>query len=227
MNFFTSDWHFFHGNIMKFCHRYGSAYGLDDIDVQRLEAGEKIKVTQEAIDLMNNYLWDGINNTVGEDDTLYVLGDVLYTKRYQERAEEVVGRIKCKNIHLIIGNHDKENILKHLFSSAQRQLVIGANNKKITMCHHAMVSWDRSTHGSTQLYGHYHAGAEEWLDKLFPTRKSMDVGVDNVSKILAKKANLSEPLPEHYRPISELEIQELMGQRRTCDPQTANRLEKD
>ena len=101
MVFFTSDWHFFHGNIMKYCLRYGYTLGLDDIDKQRMEAREKVKVTQEAIELMNNYLWDGINNTVGEDDTLHVLGDVLFTskKLYRERAEEVIGKINCKNIH--------------------------------------------------------------------------------------------------------------------------------
>jgi calcineurin-like phosphoesterase family protein len=214
---------------MKYCRRYGFAYGLDYIDKQRMEAGEKVKVTQEAIDLMNNYLWDGINNTVGEDDTLYILGDVLFTskKRYYERAKEVVGRINCKNIHLIIGNHDYEDILEPLFSSVQRQKVITVHNQDLTMCHHAMVSWDRSNRKATQLYGHYHGGAEEWLDKLFPTRKSMDVGVDNVAKILAKRAGLPEPLPEHYRPLSILEIQEIMAQKRTCDPQSHARMQKD
>jgi len=188
-----------------------------------------VKVTQEAIELMNNYLWDGINNTVGEDDTLHVLGDVLFTskKLYRERAEEVIGKINCKNIHLTIGNHDKADILKDLFSSVRRGRVMRVHNQDITTCHHAMVSWDRSGHGATQLYGHYHNGAEEWLNKLFPTRKSMDVGVDNIAKRLAKKANLPEPLPEHYRPISALEVQEIMSQKRTCDPQAAHRLEKD
>jgi len=225
----TADLHCYHGNIMRYCCRYGYTHGLDYLDKQRMEAGEKTKVTQEAVDLMNNYLWDGINNTVGENDTLHILGDVLFTskKLYRKRAEEVVDRINCKNIHLIIGNHDIVDILKPLFSSVHRSRVIRVHNQDITMCHHAWVSWDRSGHGATQLYGHYHGGAEEWLDKLFPTRKSMDVGVDNIAKRLAKKANLPEPLPEHYRPISALEVQEIMSQKRTCDPQAASRLEKD
>lgn len=211
---------------MIYCHRYGFDYGLDDLDRQRMEGGEKIKVTQEAVELMNDYIVDGVNNTVGEEDTLWVLGDVLFSPKglYRERAKSIIDRINCKNIHLIIGNHDNVDILEPLFSSVAAQQGIIVHNQNITMCHHAMVSWHRSGRGAIQLYGHYHGGSEEWLDRLFPTRKSMDVGIDNVARILAKKAGLLEPLPEHYRPISILEIREIMAKKPTCDPQAHDRM---
>ena len=220
---------------MIYCRRYGYTHGLDDLDRQRMEGGEKIKVTQEAVELMNNYIVDGVNDTVGKDDTLYVLGDVLFSpkKLYRERLEGIISRINCKNIHLILGNHDPDpdkddqakTILETFFSSVRRQRVISVHNQTIALCHHAMVSWDKSGRGATQLYGHYHGGAEAWLDRILPTRKSMDVGIDNVAKILSKRAGLLEPLPEHYRPISALEVQKIMVSKRTCDPQAAARFE--
>src|SRR5699024_1596488 len=52
----------------------------------------------------NQTIVDGINSTVGEDDTLYCLGDWSFGGL--DKIWEFRKQIKCKNIHLILGNHD-------------------------------------------------------------------------------------------------------------------------
>ena len=54
-----------------------------------------------SLELMNQVLIDGINGTVGPNDTLYHLGDAVW-HGYEQKFWE---RIRCKVI-LILGNHD-------------------------------------------------------------------------------------------------------------------------
>ncbi len=58
-----------------------------------------------------------------------------------------------------------------------------------------MAVLNKSHHGAIHLYGHSHSSAEEGLDKKFPGRRSMDVGIDNAYRLLGE-----------YRPFSWDEI---------------------
>jgi calcineurin-like phosphoesterase family protein len=53
---------------------------------------------------MNATLVDNINNKVGENDILIHLGDWSFGGF--DKIVEFRERIKCKNIHLVLGNHD-------------------------------------------------------------------------------------------------------------------------
>lgn len=103
MIYFTSDTHFGHANI----------------------AGKNVSKWKEgyrdfnSLGDMNAALIKGINDTVGQHDTLYHLGDWSFGGI--ENIWKFRSQIICQEIHLILGNHDhhiEENrILPNVISS--------------------------------------------------------------------------------------------------------------
>lgn len=87
--FFTSDTHFHHKNI---CH-----------GVSRW-ADERTCRPFETLEEMDQKLIENINSTVGEDDILVHLGDWSFGG--SDQIWNFRKQINCKNIHLILGNHD-------------------------------------------------------------------------------------------------------------------------
>jgi len=58
----------------------------------------------ETLDKMNSAIVNNINELVGQDDVLIHLGDWSFGGF--EQIEEFYNRLICKNIHLVLGNHD-------------------------------------------------------------------------------------------------------------------------
>lgn len=194
MKYFTSDTHYSHSNICRGTSKWGS------VD----ENGSFI-VSNKTRDFsclsdMNNSIVDNINAVVKENDELYHLGDVSFGGI--ENLWNFRKRINCKNIHLILGNHDG-NILKNrtlpncywdsdhknildgdsnsieeivyardLFSSIQDILLIKENKISIIMCHYPQEYWEDSEKGSWHLHGHLHGGLPQ------TEFKRIDVGLD-------------------------------------------------
>lgn len=160
MIYFTSDTHFGHRRIIEYCNR-----PFDNVHI------------------MDQVILDRINETVGVDDTLYILGD--FTFRGGKPAG-YVSRIKCQDIHLILGNHDKRSdYIDNMsasridvgFTSVQEVKEIIYCNQRIYLSHYAARVWPASHKGSWMLYGHSH-GKLDNEDKN-SSRKTLDVGVDN------------------------------------------------
>lgn len=82
--FFTSDTHFNHTNIIQYCQR-------------------PFKSTDE----MNEAMIDNWNSVVGEDDTVFHLGD--FCLGGAEEWNKILNRLNGR-IYLILGNHDLKNI---------------------------------------------------------------------------------------------------------------------
>jgi calcineurin-like phosphoesterase family protein len=80
--YFSSDLHFGHKNIILFT---GRPY--------------------RDVTHMNEMLVHNLNEAVGYDDTLYLLGDIAMGSL--EDSLNYVRRIVCNNIYLISGNHDR------------------------------------------------------------------------------------------------------------------------
>jgi len=201
---FTSDTHFGHGNIMKYSLRPGLT--VDEhksLAIWQNNPRHYFKVSQESIARMDDYLIDGINQVVGENDTLWHLGDFCFAQKneYLKVAKQYRDRIKCRNVHLVFGNHDNYP-LGQLFSSSQDMATISCNGQSIVLLHYAMAVWNKSHRGAWHLYGHSHAGAEKWLDEKLVGRRSFDVGVDNAKLILGE-----------YRPWSFDEVKKIMDAR--------------
>jgi calcineurin-like phosphoesterase family protein len=170
--FFTSDTHYNHSNICSATTKWEGASNL----------------TREfnSLDHMNDTLVNNINNMVGEDDILIHLGDFSFGGF--EKIQEFRDRIVCKNIHLVLGNHDhhiernKENV-QSLFSSVQNYLRLEVRKpvsktmmEKFTfVCmHYPIASWHDMNIDVIHLHGHVHLPPHLRI----ADGKAMDVGVD-------------------------------------------------
>ena len=164
--FFTSDTHFGHSKIIDYCKRPFSS----------IEEHDKT--------LIQNW-----NNVVGQDDTVFHLGDFAYGN--SQFVSNIIKQLNG-NIILIKGNHDLRNMnptLYNMFSDAVYQARILIDKQTVYLNHFPFLCFD---HGdinlykdnySIQLFGHVHSGpltsSEDVnrLNILFPTQ--YDVGVDN------------------------------------------------
>ena len=89
--FVTSDQHFDHANIIKYCNRQFS-----------------------SVEKMNNVLLNNWNNTIKDEDTVYFLGDLAFGTSSRP-TDYWLKQLKGKII-FIKGNHDKSkniNFLQH------------------------------------------------------------------------------------------------------------------
>lgn len=120
----------------------------------------------------DNALIKNWNSVVGQNDTVWLLGDIALCGF--ERLNQFVWLLNGK-IHVCLGNHDKP---KHLtktnrFESIQDVKYTTIQDQNIFMSHYAHRVWPKSHRGSIMLYGHSHGSL---LDD--PNALSIDVGVD-------------------------------------------------
>lgn len=171
--YFTSDWHFSHGNIVKFCPTFRPEYGKDDPQK------------------MNEYLIDVWNATVCPDDVVYNLGDVSFAKDKKDIIA-VLERLNGEH-HLILGNHDtlikqhkaeflslKKHDGKPLLSSIQdyAKLRLRDGGHTLILSHYPMIEWEGCHKGWYHLYGHLH-------DRLAKVRgRALNVGFDLHGRLL-------------------------------------------
>lgn len=158
--FFTSDTHFGHNNIIKYTNR------------PFVDADEMDKV-----------LVDNINAKVSPRDILYVLGDFAMgkSKNKLQHAQKMLSQIHCKNVYLVIGNHDVQGIerLKEIgFTDVYQMREIHHNGTKFVLCHYPLMEWNGFYHGAYHLHGHVHNDASYNEDMRERDIKRYDVGVD-------------------------------------------------
>lgn len=140
MNYFISDLHFGHKNVLAFDNR-----PFKDIETHDME-------------LMNRW-----NDAVGYDDDVYILGDISwYSPSKTIEIYENLNGIK----HLIIGNHDEKMLknreLRSLFVEITHYKKIrDDNNPPIILCHYPIPCFDQHLYGAFHLYGHVH-NSFEW-----------------------------------------------------------------
>lgn len=159
--FFTSDTHFFHGNIIKFSNRPFSSVGE-----------------------MNETLIRNWNETVPEDGTVFHLGDFAFGGSSEWTS--VLDRLNGKII-LILGNHDLRNLrqgVANRFEYITQQMIIVVNRQRIILNHYPLLCFGGSYGDTWQFFGHVHSGPNSKsgldiprLQHLFPMQ--YDVGVDN------------------------------------------------
>lgn len=171
-HFFTSDTHFSHGNIIKYCKRPFMS-GEEEF---MLESGKHFRVSQSTIDLMNVTMVDRINAEVGPKDVLWHLGDFAWNGIGV--VKEFLDKINCKNINLIWGNHDYPEMAK-LFPNNWEQCLLIADGKHIHLNHYPQHSWEGSHHGWWHLFGHVHGGLDKNRLENPAWAMSMDIGVDS------------------------------------------------
>jgi calcineurin-like phosphoesterase family protein len=108
------------------------------------------------------------------------LGDVSFGGF--EKIGEFLNRLVCKNIHLVLGNHDqhitknKEDI-RNRFLSVSNYLEVEIGGAEFVLSHYPFSSWNKLGKGSIHLHGHVHLSAK---DK-WGNGKRLDVGMDGNS----------------------------------------------
>jgi calcineurin-like phosphoesterase family protein len=95
MDYFTSDTHFNHKNIIKYCSR-GAFNNLPEF------AGGTERLFND-VEEMNEHLVERWNSTVTDNDRIYHLGDVAFGNK--DEAIKICNRLKGHMI-LVYGNHD-------------------------------------------------------------------------------------------------------------------------
>ena len=129
---FTSDTHFGHAAILRYCERpFGSVEEMDRVMI------------------------DNWNAFVARSDEVHHLGDFGYGAA--DRMRSVFQRLNGKK-HLVIGNHDDNAVLKLDWSSPpQHYREVKVDGTRLVLFHYGMRVWNRMRGGSIHLYGHSHA----------------------------------------------------------------------
>jgi calcineurin-like phosphoesterase family protein len=174
--FFTSDTHYNHKNICRGVSNWKDLNGNVPINQTR---------DFQSLENMNDFIVNSINSKVGEDDILFHLGDWSFGGF--ENIEEFRSKIKCKNIHLILGNHDhhierNKGDIQKLFSSVNQYLRVSISimlpyfhgNHDFILSHYPIASWHNMNDGVIHLHGHVHLPPHHKIH----AGKAMDVGCD-------------------------------------------------
>lgn len=163
--FFTSDTHFKHGNIIRYCNR-----------------------PFEGASQMNNILVENWNREVGENDIVFHLGDFCFGSRkdWKRFREKLNGKI-----YLVQGNHDREDeIYYEGFESVDDIVQLALYDEEVEgwatliLCHYCLTTWPGQWKGALHCFGHSHTSPHSTtqLDNDVIAKRplpSYDVGVDN------------------------------------------------
>lgn len=159
--FFTSDQHYGHDNVIKFCCR-------------------PFKDVRE----MNEELIRRHNAVVPPNGVVFHLGDFA-VGRDKGIAASVKARLNGAEHHLIEGNHEKlvtgVPLARGMFTSIKpyESLYVEDEDAKdgarqfICLFHYPISEWDKQHHAAWSLFGHQH------YNGVVSPYKRLDVGVDN------------------------------------------------
>lgn len=189
MNFFISDMHFFHKNLL----------GKNDF-APRLFA---------SVEEMNQQLIDSWNKVVKETDHVYHLGDLAMHPQYEKGSQDILELVQQLNgtIHLIKGNHDSCAFFRYLekhdpgnkvgskkFYFYDVGTIIKFNHQQYYLTHYPMLLG--SNDSIRNLHGHIHHYS-------VPIGNDVNVGVDAPERELLK---VQQPFGT---PLSEDDIEEI------------------
>jgi calcineurin-like phosphoesterase family protein len=196
MQFFSSDTHFGHANIIRYSKRPYIQAGDETPDgkawTSKFHARDAARRMDE--DLIRRW-----NETVTPDDDVSHCGDFSLSRE----SISYLRKLNFRNLNFVWGNHDSNmSDLYHNLSFypdlKDRVHFLGdlaeldIEDQKIVLCHYAMRVWDKSHAGTWHLYGHSHGSLPD-----DPTSLSFDVGVDC----------------HDYRPISFKRVKEIMAKK--------------
>ncbi|EOS7707492.1 metallophosphoesterase family protein [Enterococcus hirae] len=189
MNFFISDMHFFHKNLL----------GKNDF-APRLFA---------SVEEMNQQLINSWNKVVKETDHVYHLGDLAMHPQYEKGSQDILELVQQLNgtIHLIKGNRDSRAFFRYLekhdpgnkvgskkFYFYDVGTIIKFNHQQYYLTHYPMLLG--SNDSIRNLHGHIHHYS-------VPIGNDVNVGVDAPERELLK---VQQPFGT---PLSEDDIEEI------------------
>ena len=181
--YFTSDLHLCHDKDFLYEPR-----GFDNI-------------VDHDIAIINN-----INNRVKEDDELYILGDLMLNDT--DKGIEEFNNIKCKNIHVILGNHDTDNKIE-IYKTRLPNVISIAYADRIKfgkyhfyLSHFRTDTTNEDKHLSEQLlnlHGHIHT-KEKFYNNIYynynvvlDANNNMPISIEEILEAIRQKKSLMQP----------------------------------
>ena len=156
----TSDLHFGHANIKKFCPETRGRF--------------------RDVEHMRETMIEEWNQLVGQDDTVYILGDVAFLPAVE--AVAIMHRLHGRKI-LIEGNHDRKLLndpaFRACFDQVHNYLRLTHNGQLVILFHYPIAEFDQMHRGAVHLHGHLHgntSGLEHY--------RVRDMGFDATGQIV-------------------------------------------
>jgi calcineurin-like phosphoesterase family protein len=162
--FFTSDEHYHHTNILKYCNRPYS-----------------------SVEEMNDALIAEHNKVVKNADKVYHLGD--FTFKSPRVAANVFRRLNGNHDEWVFDNGLREAFrdIEHFKGIKDyEELKFGRNGEKIhlVLFHFPLLTWHKAHRGSIMLHGHTHSNIDRINED--SNTKRFDIGVDSAAKALGE-----------------------------------------
>jgi calcineurin-like phosphoesterase family protein len=160
MEFVTSDIHFSHKNIMKYCPETRARFNGD-------------------VDFMNEEIIREWNETVAAEDHVYILGDIAFCP--SDKAVKFLKRMNGTKT-LVVGNHDtkliKDPVFRSCFTEITPYKTVIFNGVRVCMFHYPICEWDQMHRGSVHLHGHLHGGVSG-----LEGSRALDAGMDATGRV--------------------------------------------
>lgn len=160
MIYFTADLHLGHKNVISLCRRPFS-----------------------SLEEMDECLIANWNQKVKDRDTVYIVGDLFWDKKW---AQAYLPRLSGQKI-LITGNHDPNwlrlpGIQEH-FQQILPYLQTKIGGHTVTLCHYPLLEWQGSRDIGTPdrgylIHGHIHNRQDGLYLPLFLHENALNAGVD-------------------------------------------------
>jgi len=183
---FTSDQHFGHANIIRYCNRpFASVAEMDDTLIKD---------------------W---NREVVSHDTVYHLGDFTLGDTAARYFRVLSGDIKMlylpwhhdkrwiANTNLVVLNAMGVQFIQSLTVLTFEEYSIDSRPMRVTLCHYPLEEWEAKHHGAWHLHGHSHGVKDAGR-----TAPILDVGVDNAFRLFGQ-----------HRPFALEEVAKIMESR--------------
>lgn len=165
----TSDLHFGHKNIAKYCPSTRGHFS--------------------DVDHMNKSIVEQWNSVVSTMDTVYIIGDFAFMKPVD--AISTVYALNGEKI-LIEGNHDTKLLetseFREAFVEVHKYLEIEHNKNKIVMFHYPIYDHNQAARGSIMLHGHKHGTPTGIPGRI------KDVGFDATGKVVSLLDDIIEEM---------------------------------
>lgn len=157
--FLTSDNHFSHKNIHKFCPN--TRPHADIVDMDRA----MIRRWQEQVSIV---------------DDVFVLGDVFFSDAI--KANRIMDQLPGKK-HLIYGNHDRtirnDKELQSKFETIQEYKELNTPHGTWILFHYPIMEWNKMHHGAYHCHGHIHQRFNPMTENQIEAGRVANVCIDS------------------------------------------------